>query len=617
MSVIDSLILSRHQLDSIPIEELTNDIKEIHSYKMENIFREKQCEISDDKSILYIFYKIMSLAFSFHLSRVSQSLSYEPSMIFGGKRTLLPEDFTSEVLSTYKLALERITNPFITSRLNEIIWLNDRAQKECAINAIESYASICEEVVYSISNASELYSISDFIYLTDYMERGLNLAGFVYPRKSTGNEKIKHALEELYAFLVGGNVIDGFDCVTNLMFSTFKNYDVILLARNAENIADAHRTTAYFEAVKKLYHTASWFYKRGNLPEESKRCLTSAAMLTINVKDSSDDPAFKAAWIRTAIQELKNIGGMSELITQLTDELSIVRLKALEHMAPISIPLDIKDSRENNHDRLANLTLSEIIMAVITNLPLENIDKIREDAIAHSKEFVFSSMLSTEHIDEKGRKVAVSDGVSSDGCFNDDTAVMHRLKFINIDHQFYVHSVFEVVRQIVLEKHQLTLDTFSIMVHYTPFVPESLKGVFCLGFYRLFQGDFIGACYLLLPNMESAIRHVYELSGKDPTRVLEKGLEEATSLTMLLSKARQDLEEIFSKDIILTIDMMFLQKVGPSLRHRVAHGNLSTYACYDSTAMYSCCLMLYLCCVPLLGKWDDLMDDQLRPKIYE
>jgi hypothetical protein len=617
MTAIDSLALTRPQMDLIPIEELTNNIKNIHTYEMDIIFRDELSKVSDDDIILAKFFRLLSLAFSFHLSRVVQPLSFEPSMIIGDKRTFLPEDFTSEALLTLKIALERITNPFIASRLNEIIWINDRKEKVYAINAIESYALMCEEVVHSIYYDDGVYSKSDIIFLNDYMERGLNLSGIVYGRKSEGNEKIKIELEKLYLFLIDRGVFEGFDSVTNLMFSNFKNYNVLQLARNAEKIADSHTATTYFEAVKKLYYTASWFYKRANCVEDSKRCLISAAMLTVKVKDSSDDPGFKAAWLRTAIQELKNIGGMNELISQLTDELSKVRVKALDHLAPISIPLDIKDSREENYDRLVNLTLSDIIIAVIKNLPLENIDKIREDAIAHSKKFVFSSMLSTEHVDEKGRKVAVSDGISSDGCFKDNAAIMHRIKFIDIDHQFYVHTIFEVARQIIGEKHHLTLDTFGILINYTPFVPNSLKGVFCLGFYRLFQGDFIGACYLLLPNMESAIRHVYELSGKDPTRVLERELEEATSLTILLSKARQDLEEIFSEDIILTIDMMFLQKVGPSLRHRVAHGNLSTNACYDSAAIYSCCLMLYLCCVPLLGKWDDLMDDQLRPKLYD
>lgn len=108
--------------------------------------------------------------------------------------------------------------------------------------------------------------------------------------------------------------------------------------------------------------------------------------------------------------------------------------------------------------------------------------------------------------------------------------------------------------------------------------------------------------------MEGMIRHWYELSGKDATHYLDKELEESTSISILFDKCRDDIESILSKNLALTIDLVFNRKGGPILRHKLAHGNLYTGSCYAETTTYACMLVFYLCAYPLLPYFDEIFD---------
>jgi hypothetical protein len=88
-------------------------------------------------------------------------------------------------------------------------------------------------------------------------------------------------------------------------------------------------------------------------------------------------------------------------------------------------------------------------------------------------------------------------------------------------------------------------------------------------------------------------------------------LQEDRSLSGLLLSLRPELEEIFGPDLINEIDLLFNFRAGPSLRHEIAHGKLTTGACYHRDAIYACWLIYRLTCLPLVRYWPE----QVAPAI--
>lgn len=63
---------------------------------------------------------------------------------------------------------------------------------------------------------------------------------------------------------------------------------------------------------------------------------------------------------------------------------------------------------------------------------------------------------------------------------------------------------------------------------------------------------------------------------------------EDRSLSGLLSNRREQLESVFSIDLIYTIDLLFNLKGGPCLRYEIAHGKLASGACYLHSSIHAC-----------------------------
>jgi hypothetical protein len=132
-----------------------------------------------------------------------------------------------------------------------------------------------------------------------------------------------------------------------------------------------------------------------------------------------------------------------------------------------------------------------------------------------------------------------------------------------------------------------------------------------LGFARLFQGDFMSATHLLIPQLEPCLRHLLKINGNDPAKRRDDGTEEDLSLSGLYSRFRSDIEQILTPAIASEIDLLFNAKPGPALRHELAHGQISAAACFHQDVYYGNWLIYHLCCVPMIQSWDALVTPQL------
>jgi Domain of unknown function (DUF4209) len=71
------------------------------------------------------------------------------------------------------------------------------------------------------------------------------------------------------------------------------------------------------------------------------------------------------------------------------------------------------------------------------------------------------------------------------------------------------------------------------------------------------------------------------------------------TISSLFEQMRPELDSILTTAIAADIERVFLSKLGPHLRHAVAHGLLQDGDPYGADAIYACWLVFRLCLLPM------------------
>ena len=206
----------------------------------------------------------------------------------------------------------------------------------------------------------------------------------------------------------------------------------------------------------------------------------------------------------------------------------------------------------------------------------------------------FSLFFGAVHLDSEGKAIHRTEGgLNSEGAIERQVALAESIR------RNTVAARIEAGREAINSCHFISEDVLGVILTQSPFVPNDLLLTFCRGFSRLFQGDFIGALYVLTPLLENSLRHVLKGYGYDVTTFDDDDqTQEDRAISSLFGQMRPEMEQIFSKRIVADIDHVFLSKVGPSLRHRLAHGLLHDASAFGADALYGSWLIFQLCCLP-------------------
>lgn len=80
-------------------------------------------------------------------------------------------------------------------------------------------------------------------------------------------------------------------------------------------------------------------------------------------------------------------------------------------------------------------------------------------------------------------------------------------------------------------------------------------------------------------------------------------LQEDRSLSGLLENFREEMDRVFGEDLTNDLELLFVHKPGPALRHELAHGKLYDTLCCEADAIYACWFVFFLTISPLSDQW--------------
>lgn len=159
----DIFVLTREELETLDYSVFMHIPVTFHAHKIKKYLDgiAESSENPKEKKLASLF----GMLYSFNLQVVNNTPSFEPQMIWGNKRSILPEDFDEQVNDCLLYVSQKITNPFLLSRIYDVVWCNNRKNKDVAIKAIDSYAEMLNIAIEKLIIKNESMDESDLIAL--------------------------------------------------------------------------------------------------------------------------------------------------------------------------------------------------------------------------------------------------------------------------------------------------------------------------------------------------------------------------------------------------------------------------------------------------------------------
>lgn len=170
-------------------------------------------------------------------------------------------------------------------------------------------------------------------------------------------------------------------------------------------------------------------------------------------------------------------------------------------------------------------------------------------------------------------------------------------------HQVISLTTIDPARRQIIKEHHVGVSDLTRLVTASLFVPPGREEVFALGLAAGFNGEFITALHVLMPQVEHAIRMVLAQQGAMTSKIDEEGVQDERSLNELLycDVARR----AFGTDLLFEMQGLLVERFGGNLRNRTAHGLLDVDHMYSWQSVYFWWLTLHLVVRPQLQRGEE------------
>jgi len=364
----------------------------------------------------------------------------------------------------------------------------------------------------------------------------------------------------------------------------------------------------YPEAIRMALDFAGVLYGRVGDQESEQRCQLGAVRQMLRMRDECSQAGAKASWVMDALLRLRHIkcDEAVALENELEDELRRLQRSSLREMGTFAVDIQVPAERERILEIFSPMDFSTALrsFALLDSSP--KMEDLKAEALQRGHQHPLSGMMGVKHIDDEGRTVVTTADAGS-GEPPDDWYVHTIGQGESFRRAMVVANRIEPVRLLVAQTIAIEERHFNAIVWQSPFVPQLQAPLYALGFARFFQGDFASAAYLLIPQLEASLRHILKAHGADPTKRRDDATEEDRSLDAIISNHRPELVDILGEPLLDELNRIFNIQPGPTLRHDVAHGQMSAGQCYSADVIYACWLLYRVCCLFVMPKWDELV----------
>ena len=603
--------VTKEEFESVDIEAPIRDCKRVDCMSLRAHYAKATLQEQDNgNEAAASVYRLLRSVTEMHFQPEDRAEPFGPCFIGDGQRTIIPGDLRGGQSRIFSEIAPRIRNPGLRARLSDIAWHNDRTLVEMARQAVSAY---CEAVQQVRNEHAEFFGEHEQRSPSsrddcNMLRRACQIEAAIGWKDPEGRVLVS-LIKEVMNNTVDSDDIRGLLRIGQLNLD-FRIGEPITVADHADQLAVTNNTDPLDS--KLLWELGARAYQLSGNPKESNRCHARAAECYVTKAMTSDSSMAKASWLMDAIEALRQVPDTKQRREELEAQLREAQVSMQDEFITISTDIDLTDLVEDAEERVGGVCLANALLEFADLSYSPDLAELRDEVHKQAKESVILGSIPLAMHDEDGKVVAHSPGL---GFEDGDVEAIRQLIVRNesFRRQSIALGLIEPARQRINLEHPLDQCYFRPLVELSWFVPRDCADIFSLGFARFFNGDFISALHILVPQLENSLRNVLKKAGANPSGIKSDMTQENRTLSVMLEKDRETLERIFGSAIVYEIENLFDVRGGPSFRHQVAHGLVSSHRCYEPDAIYACWFIFRLCCLPLFRHWNEVTDrlDQL------
>jgi hypothetical protein len=597
------------EFNSVDFESGLPDSSKVEPHDLQSQYAKlaRDAEANKNHTAAKVF-GLLSRVCGIHLKPEDRAEPWGPMAVFDGRRSEIPSDFRGEQNASFLAIIDKIKNPGLRARLADIAWSNDRKTAgRAAVIAAIAYQECAKGLLEGVYKPYIDKDPASFETLGN-VQRAFSITQSTAKKDTKGrvqfNDALKSTALNLYTTAKDTRKYVVFRRIAELLLRN----DLIAptdVARDCEALA-ATKDLQFTMPIKSLWDLAARLHSSVNNKDAEQKCRFEAVQQTLAMREQVTSAAAKAHWVNQALLQLRHIDGREELEDTLVLELRRLQRASTKELTTFSFPLKVEGLRERAEELFSNLNFSVAMQQFGLLTKSTSIETLKQDARDNLKSSPLFSMVTTSHIDNEGKLVAISDGSGLNDEHSDSWYRRNALQNESFRRQRIVAGAIEPARAIIHERFAVEERHIEPIIEKSPFVPQSQAVIITLGVTRFFQGDFISAAHLLFSQLEPCLRGILKINGHDPVRRFDDGTEEDYDINAMMTRMRPELNAIFGEDLVYEIDLLFVGRPGPSLRNSLSHGHISSDACFHPDVIYGCWFIYRLCMAFLLPYWANL-----------
>lgn len=557
---------------------------------------------------------LVAALLSCHLRTDDPAEPFGPMLMIGSRRSIIPSDVRGEQAIILSEVAPGISHPVVRARLGDVAFLTSRRHHIAGRSAMEAYCAQARLVIDGSMVAGVPGIDLGMHDVVKPIVRAIDLMKLLH-RTGERSQVVSDTL--LLAWQVarnGGAYVPAVELgYAGLSIGVLQAPDVALAA---DDLASGAPATAYPEAVKRVWLLAAYCYGRLGKTEDETRCRLSAAEQTLSMRDQCSGALAKAHWTKQAVAEMREIPGTRDRVRELLDEMRHFQLSARDEASSFSMPMDLTEERKESIALFEGVTLPDAFIQLMAMAGPPKRDELRTVAVEADKGSIVDEIIgSSTYLDAEGKEIARTTAPGGDEEGSETWVKSKCVQYMSIIMHQQVHGKIEPARRTLLSRFSVEERHIGPIVHMSPFVPPGYEQIFALGFARLFQGDYVSAAHILIPQLENSLRHMLVMANADPTKIESDLLQGDRALGALLDVNRADLEAMWGPDVVHQIDILFNFRPGPSLRNEIAHGKLPWGAFHTAEMVFGCWFVFNLACRPMLRQWREMAASAIEMQI--
>ena len=521
---------------------------------------------------------------------------FKPSFIVGGRRSIIPDDFTDAEVEFFAEITGSIDNPLLKGRLADLVW-HRRLPRDpnFALVAIDGYMQL---------------SLDGDTWSGDVEQCWRRAISLVRMIGSTAGDRLDRIESSMVAAIQSATTKDKFFAyrlVDILKSNGIGKNDSATVAKKLESLADEFGAEDDFHASESCYNAAAGWYAYSGESDKSIDMIVAQAEAFVNDANSrvsSGNPSYgvAASFLEDAIQVYRRVPRAHRDRHQVVQRIQELRLRlndygqrAHDEMGTItSPPIDLSDSVEQARNAVSGKPPHEALRA-FANLHGVSAKELRESAIESLSRSPIMASISKVVSSHDGRVISKTPGIKGTTPSEEDEEAIRA----EMNHTHYSMLVGVAVQALILPaldvltlEHRLRTADFIELARRSPIVPIGREVLFGKALAEGFNRDFATSIHLLVPQIEHMVRFHLKSAGVPTAHLDQNGIENENGLSTLIELP--ECSTVFGDDLTYEIRALFCDQVGPNLRNNVAHGLLNDQEVQSIDAIYAWWLGLKL-----------------------